>query len=126
MADTDHRRPDRDENRKSKALAHPLRARIYAQLQQRTASPVQLSREIGLPIGNVAYHVKVLAEAELIHETGSRPARGALEHFYTATDHDTLATTVRLTPERLRALLEQLRGLDDEPGGAPVTLIVHR
>jgi DNA-binding transcriptional ArsR family regulator len=65
-----------------KALSHPLRQRILQALNQRVASPAELSNELGESLGNVSYHVKILAELEAIELVRTAPVRGALEHFY--------------------------------------------
>jgi DNA-binding transcriptional ArsR family regulator len=65
-----------------KALSHPLRQRILQALNQRVASPAELSGELGESLGNVSYHVKILAELEAIELVRTAPVRGALEHFY--------------------------------------------
>ena len=67
-----------------KALAHPLRVRILAVLERRTASPNQLATELGVPLGNVSYHVRMLARIGLIKLVSRRQRRGAIEHFYKA------------------------------------------
>ena len=67
-----------------KALAHPLRVRILTVLEQRTASPNQLANELGVPLGNVSYHVRMLAKIGLIKLVSKRQRRGAIEHFYKA------------------------------------------
>jgi DNA-binding transcriptional ArsR family regulator len=67
-----------------RALAHPLRARILGILQERTASPSELSDELGAPLGNVSYHVRVLSDLKLIKLTKKTPRRGAIEHHYEA------------------------------------------
>ena len=67
-----------------KALAHPLRVRILAVLEQRTASPNQLANELDVPLGNVSYHVRMLAKIGLIKLVSKRQRRGAIEHFYKA------------------------------------------
>jgi DNA-binding transcriptional ArsR family regulator len=67
-----------------KALAHPLRVRILTVLEQRTASPNQLANEFGVPLGNVSYHVRMLARIGLIKLVSKRQRRGAIEHFYKA------------------------------------------
>lgn len=68
------------------ALAHPLRAKILAVLQERQASPKQLSEELGTPLANVAYHIQVLRKLKLIRLVKKTPRRGAVEHHYKA-DH---------------------------------------
>lgn len=67
-----------------KVLAHPVRWRILEALADRAASPVQLSRTLEEPLGNVSYHVRVLLEHGCVVPAGTRPRRGATEHFYRA------------------------------------------
>lgn len=67
-----------------RALAHPLRARILGILQDRAASPSELSDELGAPLGNVSYHVRVLSDLKLIKLVKKTPRRGAIEHHYEA------------------------------------------
>jgi DNA-binding transcriptional ArsR family regulator len=70
----------------AKALAHPLRVRILALLSRGISSPNQLSQELGEPLGNVSYHVKTLLEFDCIELVKTEPRRGAVEHFYRATE----------------------------------------
>lgn len=72
------------EKRLEIALAHPLRARVLAILDENVASPKQLARELGAPLGVVAYHVRVLGSLELIELVDVTQRRGAVEHRYTA------------------------------------------
>ena len=67
-----------------KALAHPMRTRILRLLDERIASPRQLSDELDAPIQNVSYHVRELAKLGLIKLVRTTQRRGALEHHYTA------------------------------------------
>lgn len=67
-----------------KALAHPMRIRILATLDERTASPSELASELGAPIGNVSYHVRILDTLGLIRLVRTTPKRGAIEHHYEA------------------------------------------
>ena len=66
------------------ALAHPLRARMLSILQDREASPKELSGEFGIPLANVAYHIQVLRKLKLIKLVKKTPRRGAVEHHYRA------------------------------------------
>ena len=75
---------DINDPRLVKALAHPLRVRILGVLEERTASPNELSEELSAPLGNVSYHVRILAHLGLIKLVKQRPRRGAVEHFYRA------------------------------------------
>lgn len=67
-----------------KAEDHPTRAAIMRVMRASEVrmSPSQLSEVLDEPIGNVAYHVKMLHEAKVLKRAGSRPVRGATEHFY--------------------------------------------
>jgi len=73
------------EPRLIKALSHPLRQRILYTLGEGIASPNELSKKLGEPLGNVSYHVKILAECDAIELVKTAPVRGAVEHFYRAT-----------------------------------------
>jgi len=73
-----------DDPRYVKALAHPLRVRILAMLQERPASPVQLAPRLGSTLGRVGHHVRVLRDLGLIELVETRPRRGAVEHIYRA------------------------------------------
>lgn len=68
-----------------KALAHPLRAHILGILNERVASPNQLSKELDEGLSQVSYHIKVLRDYECIELVKTEPRRGALEHFYRGT-----------------------------------------
>jgi DNA-binding transcriptional ArsR family regulator len=64
------------------ALGHPLRARILAALDEHEASPKELSQALGEKLGNVSYHVRILAGLDLIELVRQTPRRGAVEHHY--------------------------------------------
>jgi DNA-binding transcriptional ArsR family regulator len=70
-----------------KALAHPLRIRILALLEERQASPVQLSVHLEATLGTVAYHVRTLEALGLIEMVATHQRRGATEHVYAAREH---------------------------------------
>src|ERR1044072_255427 len=65
-----------------KSLAHPLRAQILAILNERVASPNELSKELGEGLSQVSYHVKVLRDYECIELVKTEPRRGAVDHYY--------------------------------------------
>jgi DNA-binding transcriptional ArsR family regulator len=75
---------DINDPRLVKALAHPLRVQILAVLQDRTASPSVLAEELSAPLGNVSYHVRILANLGLLKLVRKRQRRGAIEHIYQA------------------------------------------
>jgi DNA-binding transcriptional ArsR family regulator len=70
----------------AKALAHPLRVRILTELHKGISSPNQLAQKLGEPLGNVSYHVKTLLEYDCVELVKTEPRRGAVEHFYRATE----------------------------------------
>lgn len=74
-----------DATRMAKAMSHPLRARVLNRMNEGVASPVELAKEFGEPLGNVSYHVRALLDLECIELVKTAPRRGALEHYYRAT-----------------------------------------
>ena len=75
-----------------RALSHPLRATILRILAERTASPAEMARELEEELSNVSYHTKQLVEFECAELVSTRPVRGALEHFYRATERRLIDT----------------------------------
>jgi len=67
-----------------KVLAHPLRVRILAILEQRVASPSEIAGELDASLGVVSYHVRRLEALGLIKLVRKTPRRGAVEHYYKA------------------------------------------
>ena len=83
-----------------RALAHPLRVEILAILNDRVASPNELSKELEEGLSQVSYHVKVLKEFKCIEMVKTEPRRGAVEHFYKATQRAFLTSeVVKLYPK---------------------------
>lgn len=66
-------------------VAHPLRCRLLATFGERVASPNEIAQELGMPVGDVSYHVRTLKDAGVIELVEERPVRGSTEHFYRAT-----------------------------------------
>ena len=64
------------------ALSHPLRVRILAALEHRTASPSELAEQFGVPVANVSYHVRKLEALGVIKLEREARRRGAVEHYY--------------------------------------------
>jgi DNA-binding transcriptional ArsR family regulator len=67
-----------------KAMGHPLRVEILAILNDRMASPNELSKELEEGLSQVSYHIKVLKDFEMIEMVKTEPRRGAIEHYYRA------------------------------------------
>jgi DNA-binding transcriptional ArsR family regulator len=80
-----------DDPRYVKALSHPLRVRILALLDERTASPVELSGWLGATLGTVAYHVRTLERMGLIELMRETRVRGAVEHHYRAKERPSVS-----------------------------------
>lgn len=87
-----------------KSLGHPVRVRALEVLNTKVASPSELAKELGEPLGNVAYHIKILEENGAIELVRTAPVRGALEHFYRAS----VSTQIVETPLEL-----DQQGFDD-------------
>ncbi len=100
----------------AKALAHPLRVSILAILEERVASPREISDELDAPLGLVSYHVRTLARLGLAKLERTRPRRGALEHYYSAQERpvitsDAWATVPSIVKQAtVRATLTKVSG----------------
>jgi DNA-binding transcriptional ArsR family regulator len=76
-----------------KALSHPLRAEAFRLIRDRgPLSPRGLSKELEADVRAVSYHVRKLREFNCIEEVETRPVRGAIEHFYRATEEHMIDT----------------------------------
>ena len=73
-----------------KALSHPLRVRVLALLQERTASPRELAEWLDATLGTVSYHVRTLHDFGLIELVKTTQVRGAIAHHYKATIRPTV------------------------------------
>ena len=90
----------------ARANTHPLRISILEVLGLdggRTLSPKDLSLELQAPLSTVNYHVTELAKAGLIEIVREQQVRGAVEHFYQATEANQEAGELRRLPARVRA-----------------------
>lgn len=76
-----------------KALSHELRVEILTFLiEHPKASPVEMSRTLGASVGDVSHHVKQLVKYGCAEQVETRPRRGAVEHFYTATSRPIISS----------------------------------
>jgi len=100
-----------------KAMNHPLRAALLRILVERTSSPAEMAREMNEDLSNVSYHTKQLVEFECAELVSTRPVRGALEHFYRATERHLVDTEEwkELDPMMAESLLSDImqKMLDD-------------
>lgn len=67
-----------------KALADPLRGRIFVLLHDRVASPREIADLFEEKLDNVAYHVRGLLKADLIELVATDRRKGGEQHFYKA------------------------------------------
>jgi DNA-binding transcriptional ArsR family regulator len=74
----------RDIARLAAALDHPLRVAIVLTLvrQGGDVSPTRLAEVLEVPLGNVAYHVRVLAKRGVLTLTRQLSVRSALQRYY--------------------------------------------
>lgn len=68
----------------ARTLAHPLRGHILLVLHERAASPVEISRETGVPLTMVSNQMSELRKRGLVELVDVRRRRGVDEHFYRA------------------------------------------
>jgi len=61
-----------------KALGHPLRIAILTILNDRMASPNELSKELDEGLSQVSYHVEALKDYGMIEMVKTEPRRGAV------------------------------------------------
>lgn len=77
--------PDYVDDELARAVAHPTRAQILAEANERVMSPNQFAKRHDLDLSLVAYHFKQLVKFECLELVAEVPVRGATEHFYKAT-----------------------------------------
>jgi DNA-binding transcriptional ArsR family regulator len=76
--------PTIDDPRFVRALGHPMRIRILALLQERTATPRELAQWLDATLGTVSYHVRALYDLGLLELVRTTQVRGAIAHHYRA------------------------------------------
>ena len=76
-----------------KALSHPVRAEAFRLIRVLgPISPVAIARELEADTKEVSYHVRKLREFNCVEQVSSRVNRGAVEHFYIATEQHMIDT----------------------------------
>src|SRR3978361_2260693 len=77
------------------AYAHPLRAAIFTILTERSASPAEMTRELGLErkdLSTVDYHTKKLVELDCAEVIGERKVGSLTEKSYKASERSLVET----------------------------------
>ncbi|SCL53729.1 Helix-turn-helix domain-containing protein [Micromonospora citrea] len=103
-----------------KALGHPLRQRLLFALGQRPATISQLAATLGAAKGNVAHHLKVLRDADMVRVAHSRQVRGGTEQYYQRG-----ARRVRVAPGHSAATAALLGAVAEEVSAAPGEPLLH-
>lgn len=68
------------------ALQHSMRRRILRQMLGKEAiSPREIADALDLPLSNISYHVRVLADCAAVSLVRTQQVRGSLQHFYSTT-----------------------------------------
>ncbi|MFD5466100.1 ArsR/SmtB family transcription factor [Kitasatospora sp. NPDC127059] len=137
------------------ALAHPLRQRLLFALGSRPSTISRLAAQLGVNKGSVSHHLRVLCEAGLVQDAGTRQVRGGTEKYYrrsaerllvaepqaegtaallgavaqeldrSPTDHLLTLRHLRLSPAKAARLAETLAALVDETEEDPEGAPVH-
>jgi DNA-binding transcriptional ArsR family regulator len=104
-----------------KAMSHPLRAEAFRLIRDRgVLSPTEVSRELEADLKDVSYHVRKLKDFGCVEEVENRPVRGAVEHFYRATEQHMVDTEewgelAEVEPDMAEALTDEfMQGIVDD------------
>lgn len=86
-------------------VTHPLRRRIWDAITEHPISPRELADQLREPVNDVAYHTRKLRDLGVIEPAGTRPVRGATQHFYRATRRPHLSNeeVETMSPEQATA-----------------------
>jgi predicted transcriptional regulator len=104
-----------------KAMSHPLRAEVFRLIRDRGAlSPAEVARVLEADLTDVSDHVRKLREFNCVEEVMNRPVRGAVEHFYRATEQHMIDTEewgelAETAPQMAEALTDEfMQGIVDD------------
>jgi DNA-binding transcriptional ArsR family regulator len=98
-----------------KALGHPMRHRLLFALAQGEATISQLAAALGSNKGNVAHHLKVLADAGLVRPAATRTVRGGTEQYYRRASRGLSYDDAATTQTAFRALAAEIAAAQAEP-----------
>lgn len=72
---------------KTRAILHPVRARIIVALNDRPLTPRRIAAQMeDVPLGTVYRHINILHQAGLIKVVGERRVKGTLERQFAVVD----------------------------------------
>lgn len=69
----------------AKAMSHPVRAQILAELNKRVMSPSWFAERFGVSLPTASYHFRELEKADCIELVHEEPRGNLTEHYYCAT-----------------------------------------
>ncbi len=107
--------------RMAKAESNPVRFAMLNILRQRVASPAELSKELGVSLSLAASHVKMLRDYGYLELVKTRPRRGALEHYYRATEAPMPKTGIELSKLQRKLLAELIEDTLNDPDAPSYT-----
>jgi DNA-binding transcriptional ArsR family regulator len=87
-----------------KAYKHPVRAAALVVFAERTVCASELAEILGMELKNVTYHVRVLADLELIEPVKEQRLRGSIATYYKAV---TASLTKNVDWERLNPAVRE-------------------
>jgi hypothetical protein len=104
-----------------KAMSHPLRAEAFRLIRdQGPLSPREVAQTLDADLKDVSYHVRKLSEFQCVEEVMNRQVRGAVEHFYRATEQHMIDTAewaelAEAEPQMAEALTDEgMQGIVDD------------
>lgn len=102
-------------------MSHPLRAEAFKLIRESGPhSPREVARELEADLKDVSYHIRKLNEFDCVEEVANRQVRGAVEHFYRATeqhlvDTEEWAELAEAEPQMAEALTDEfMQGIIDD------------
>lgn len=98
-----------------KALGHPMRHRVLFALGQGEATISQLAARLGSNKGNIAHHLRVLADAGLVRPAGTRRVRGGTEQYYRRASRGLRFEDAATTQAALTAIAAEIDAAQPEP-----------
>jgi DNA-binding transcriptional ArsR family regulator len=98
-----------------KALGHPMRHRMLFALGQGEATISQLAVALGSNKGNIAHHLRVLADAGLVRPAGTRQVRGGTEQYYRRATPGLKYDDAATTEVALQALAAEIAAAEPGP-----------
>jgi DNA-binding transcriptional ArsR family regulator len=100
---------------KTRAILHPVRARIIVTLNDRPLTPRRIAAQMeDVPLGTVYRHLNILLEAGLIKVVGERRVKGTLERQFAIVDSATFLSEkerANLTADDITGLVAALSGV---------------